>query len=97
MGNPIFELDSEQEEQSNRDICRPDRSLRRRLDLARNPFRVPPNISMSDRRRGQVIRTDYRGDTFTIRGMPEFDVERNSCTERWVLANLLTFSSEQFV
>ncbi|DBB05822.1 hypothetical protein WJX82_003663 [Trebouxia sp. C0006] len=69
MGNPIFEPESEQDEQSNRDYCRHDRPSRRRLDLARNPFRVPPNISPSDRRRAQVTRTSYRGDTLTIRGM----------------------------
>lgn len=68
MGNPIFEPESEQDEQSNRDYCRHDRPSRRRLDLARNPFRVPPNISPSDRRRAQVTRTSYRGDTLTIRG-----------------------------
>lgn len=67
-GKPIFEPESEQDEQSNRDFCRHDRPSRRRLDLARNPFRVPPNISPSDRRRAQVTRTSYRGDTLTIRG-----------------------------
>ena len=66
MGNPIFEPESEQDEQSSRDYCR--HPSRRRLDLARNPFRVPPSISPSDRRRAQVTRTSYRGDTFTIRG-----------------------------
>lgn len=67
MGNPIFEPDSDQEEHSGRDYCRHERASRRRLDLARNPFRVPPNVT--DRRRAQVTRTSYRGDTFTVRGM----------------------------
>lgn len=68
MGNPIFEPSSEQDEQSSSYYCRHDRPSRRRLDLARNPFRTPPNISPSDRRRAQVTRTSYRGDTFTVRG-----------------------------
>ena len=69
MGNPIFEPDSEQDEQFSRDNCRHDRHARRRLDLARNPFRLTQNMSPSDRRRAaQVTRTSYRGDTFTIRG-----------------------------
>ena len=68
MGNPIFEPNSEQQEQSSRDYCRHDRSSRRRLDLARNPFRIPQTLSPSDRRRAQVTRTSYRGDTFTVRG-----------------------------
>ena len=68
MGNPIYDPNSEQDEQSSRDYCRHDRSSRRRLDLARNPFRIPQNLSPSDRRRAQVTRTSYRGDTFTVRG-----------------------------
>ncbi|KAL3144384.1 hypothetical protein ABBQ32_004138 [Trebouxia sp. C0010 RCD-2024] len=69
MGNPIFEPSPEQDEHSSSYHCRHDRPSRRRLDLARNPFRIPPNISPSDRRRAQVTRTSYRGDTFTVRGM----------------------------
>lgn len=68
MGNPIFESQPEHDEQANRDHCRYDRTSRRRLDLARNPFRIPLAQSHSERRRAQVTRTSHRGDTFTLYG-----------------------------